>query len=163
MLIFYVPSEKVRAIVSVSGVSAIPETGSARLAFFLEQRLGQLHWTREDLAAEGGPSPSTLYKCLVAGRQPTDRMLARLELALGWQPGSARRTLDGGAPAMSISHEVTTVASRIDADLARGESLGVAQTAKELREFLLGVAQRLERFYPGVEHTAAGALDASAS
>ena len=136
--------------------------GTGRLLFFLEQRLAQLRWTREDLAAHGGPSPSTVYKALAGGRRPTERTLARLELALGWQSGSAHRILDGGAPAISISQEVATVASRIDQELARGESVGVTRTAKELREFLLGVAQGLERFYSGGDHAGAEVFDVSA-
>jgi hypothetical protein len=140
-------------------VSAIPKDGTGRLLFFLEQRLAQLRWSREDLAAQGGPSPSTVYKCVAGGRRPTERTLARLELALGWQPGSAHRVLEGGAPAMSITQEVATVASRIDQELSRG----VARTAKELREFLMGVAQGLERFYAGPEPAAGEVLNASAS
>jgi hypothetical protein len=123
------------------------------LLFFLTQRLAQLNWSREDLAAQGGPSPSTVYKTLAGGRRPTERTLARLELALGWQAGSAHRILEGGAPSVSITQQVATFASRIDRELARGESLGVARTAKELREFLLGVAVGLQHFYAGAEHT----------
>ncbi len=103
-----------------------------------------------------------MYKCVAGERRPTERTLARLELALGWQPGSAHRILDGGAPAMSITQQVATVASGIDQEL-RGESVGVARTAKELREFLMGVAQGLERFYAGPEPAAGEVLNASAS
>lgn len=149
-------------IVSVSVVSAIPTDGPERLLFFLTQRLAQLRWSREELAAQGGPSPSTVYKTLAGGRRPTERTLARLELALGWQAGSAHRVLEGGAPSISITQEVATIAARIDRELARGESLGVTRTAKELREFLLGVAQGLERFYAGAEHTGAEVFDVSA-
>jgi hypothetical protein len=136
--------------------------GTERLLFFLTQRLAQLRWSREDLAAQGGPSPSTVYKALAGGRRPTERTLARLELALGWQPGSAHRILEGGAPAISITQEVANVASRIDQELSRGESMGVTRTAKELREFLLGVAQGLEHFYSGAQHPGAEVLDVSA-
>ncbi len=140
-------------------MSAIPIDGTERLLFFLNQRLAQLRWSREELAAQGGPSPSTVYKAL--GRRRHERM-ARLELALGWQAGSAHRILEGGAPAISITQEVATVASRIDQELARGESMGVTRTAKELREFLLGVAQGLERFYAGAQHTGAEVFDVTA-
>lgn len=150
-------------IVSVCFVSAIPKDGTGRLLYFLEQRLAQLRWTREDLATQGGPSPSTVYKAIAGGRQPTERTLARLELALGWKAGSAHQIMSGGAPAISITHEVATVAARIDQELARGESSGVGHTAKELREFLLGVAQGLERFYSGTEHPARGVLDVNVS
>ena len=43
----------------------------ARLLFFIQHRLVQLQWTRDTLAAAGGPSPSTLRKA-----QREDRELA---------------------------------------------------------------------------------------
>lgn len=120
------------------------------MLFFVEQRLAQLGWTREDLAAHGGPSASTLYKMMV--RQavvPTERTIVRLDRALGWEPGSVRATLAGGSPTVSISVEAETVSARIDTELARCEASGVKRTAQELREFLLDVASRLHDFYTG--------------
>lgn len=141
-------------------MSAIPETGSERLLFFLEQRLAQLWWSRENLAAQGGPSPSTVYKSLLGGREPTERTLARLELALGSQAGSSRRILSGGAPAMSLKPELDTVAGRIDSDLQHAEDVGVRRTAAELREFLLDVATRLRQFYGEPDDAAEEAINA---
>lgn len=141
-------------------MSAIPEEGTARLLFFLEQRLAQLRWSRENLAAQGGPSPSTVYKSMLGGRQPTERTLARLESALGWQAGSSHRILTGGAPVMCLTRELDTLAVRIDADLQHGENFGVRHTAAELREFLLDVAARLRQFYGGPEDAVEEALDA---
>ena len=140
-------------------MSAIPDAGTGRLLFFLEQRLAQLRWTREDLAANGGPSPSTVYKSLAGGRTPTPRTLARLEIALGWAAGSTQRILAGEAPALAIHQQIQGVSVRIDTELSHGEALGVRQTAAELRDFLLGVAGRLERFYTA-ELPVAEALDA---
>ncbi|WP_273735441.1 helix-turn-helix domain-containing protein [Mycolicibacterium septicum] len=140
-------------------MSAIPESGTARLLFFMEQRLAQLRWSRENLAAEGGPSPSTVYKSLLGGRQPTERTLARLELALGWQAGSSHRILSGGAPALSVAHELIGLSGRIDAELQQGEDIGVRHTAAELREFLLEVAARLRQFYGGSDDAVGKALD----
>jgi hypothetical protein len=128
-------------------VSAIPEHGIGRLLFYLEQRLAQLRWTRDDLADHGGPSPSTVYKSLVWGRAPTARTLAKLEIAVGWAAGSSQRILVGEAPALAIHPQMHSVSLRIDTELARGEALGVRQTAAELRDFLLGVAGRLDRFH----------------
>ena len=67
-----------------------------------------------------------------------------------------------GSQAVDASELEARGASRIDQELARGESIGVTRTAKELREFLLGVAQGLERFYAGAEHTGAEVFDVSA-
>jgi hypothetical protein len=140
-------------------VSAIPEHGTGRLLFYLEQRLAQLRWTRGDLADHGGPSPSTVYKSLTGGRTPTARTLAKLEIALGWDAGSSQRILFGEAPALAIHQQMHSVSLRIDTQLARGEALGVRQTAAELRDFLLDVAGSLERFYTA-ELPVTEALDA---
>jgi hypothetical protein len=129
------------------------------LLFYLEQRLAQLRWNREDLAAAGGPSPSTVYKSLAVGRTPTARTLARLEIGLGWSIGSSERILAGGTPAVAIHQQIQSVSARIDTELARGEAVGVGLTAAELRDFLLGVAGRLERFYT-VERLAPDTFDA---
>lgn len=55
--------------------------------FFLQRRLVELQWSRDDLAAAGGPAPSTLYKAQREGRELAGRTLARLELVVGWHPG----------------------------------------------------------------------------
>ena len=120
-----------------------------RLMFFIQHRLAQLDWTRDDLAAAGGPSPSTLYKAQRVGRELAERTLARLELALGWQPGSAQRIVDGGAPALRVFEQVQTVSESIDAALSHNEDSGVRRTAAELRDFLMTVADRLDDFYTG--------------
>lgn len=128
---------------------AIPDYGPARLLFFVEQRLAQLGWTREDLAGQGGPSPSTVYKLVREAVQPTERTIVRLDRALGWESGSSHAVMAGGAPSLSISREVETVSARIDAELASCEDSGVKRTAAELREFLMDVASRLGAFYTG--------------
>ena len=71
--------------------------------FFIQHRLAQLQWSRDDLAAAGGPSPSTLYKAHRGGRDLAERTLARLEVALGWQPGSGLRIVAGASPASDIT------------------------------------------------------------
>ena len=83
-------------------MNAIPADGIKRLLFFLEDRLAQLRWTREDLAAAGGPHPSTLYKAAEREGGLALKTLARLDVALGWQEGSAQRVLAHatGGPAL---------------------------------------------------------------
>jgi hypothetical protein len=128
-------------------MKAIPEAGMPRLLFFVQHRLVQLQWTRKSLAAAGGPNPSTLRKAHREDRELAERTLARLDRALGWQPGSAQRVLDGGSPAVRISEQVETVTSNIDAALRDEEEAGVRHTAAELRDFLMTVAQQLDGFY----------------
>jgi hypothetical protein len=120
-----------------------------RLMFFIQHRLAQLDWSRDDLAAAGGPSPSTLYKAHRGGRELAERTLARLELALGWQPGSAQRIVDGGAPALRVFEQVQTVSESFDAMMSHNEDASVRRTAAELRDFLMSVADRLDDFYTG--------------
>lgn len=144
-------------------MNAIPADGVGRLLFFVEDRLAQLRWTREDLAAQGGPAPSTLYKAAERGGGLSVKTLARLDVALGWQEGSAQWTLAGGSPTLRISEQVSRCAAAVDAARRDAESVGVARTAAELKNFLLDVAQRLGDFYTEPVRAAGGAADVSAS
>ena len=141
-------------------MNALPADGIKRLLFFLEDRLAQLRWTREDLAAAGGPAPSTLYKAGQREGGLAPRTLARLDFTLGWQEGSAQRVLSGGSPAVRISEQVSSCSSGIDAALRDAEHGGVSQCAAELKNFLLDVAQRLGDFYTEPVRTAGGGADA---
>jgi hypothetical protein len=132
-----------------SRVRPIPETGIARLMFYIQHRLAQLQWSREDLAEAGGPSPATLYKAHRAKREFRPRTAARLEMALAWEPGSAQRIIDGGVPSLRVSEQLETAAGYIDGALARGENVGVRLTAAQLRDFLMTVVKGLDRFYTG--------------
>ena len=127
--------------------------------FFVQHRLAQLQWSRDDLAAAGGPAPSTLYKAHRGGRDLAERTLARLEVALGWQPGSGLRIVAGASPVMRVSEQLETASGRIDAELSRGRQAGVRATAAELRDFLMTVAQRLDGFYSGRCESAQEAAD----
>ncbi|OBG75820.1 hypothetical protein A5700_23420 [Mycobacterium sp. E1214] len=131
-----------------------------RLLFFVEDRLAQLRWTREDLAGAGGPAPSTLYKAAERGGGLSVKTLARLDVALGWQEGSAKWTLTGGSPALRISDQLSQCAVAIDAARLDAESTGVSRTAAELKNFLLDVAQRLGDFYTDPVPAVGDAADA---
>ena len=143
-------------------MNAIPADGVGRLLFFVEDRLAQLRWTREELAAAGGPAPSTLYKAAERGGGLSVKTLARLDVALGWQEGSAQRVLAGGSPAVRISEQVNSCAAVIDAALRQVECAGVSRCATELKNFLLDVAQRLDDFYTEPVRAVGGAADVSA-
>jgi hypothetical protein len=143
-------------------VRAIPNDGPGRLLFFVEQRLAQLGWTREDLATQGGPSPSTFYKLVRQAVRPTARTIVRLDRALGWEAGSSHAVMAGGAPSLSVSCELATVSARIDAELACCQDSGAKKTAAELRDFLMDVASRLGAFYTGADGRPGEAGDARA-
>lgn len=125
----------------------------------MEDRLAQLRWTREDLAAAGGPAPSTLYKASARGGELAPRTLARLDFGLGWQEGSAHTTMAGGSPTVRISEQVSACSLAVDAALRDAECGGVSRCAQELRKFLLDVAQRLGDFYTDPIRTAGGGAD----
>lgn len=81
-----------------------PAQGIERLSHFVDARLAQLGFTKEQAARAGFPSRATLAKAQKSPTQthPTVRTLARIDAAAGWQPGSAAVTLLGGTP-VSIS------------------------------------------------------------
>ena len=118
-----------------------------RLLFFLENRLAQLRWTREDLAAAGGPAPSTLRKAGQRGGGLTRRTLARLDFAVGWEQGSSQNILAGRNPSVGVSAQIESCSAEVDAALRHAECAGVTRCADELKKFLLTVAQRLGDFY----------------
>ena len=90
------------------------------------------------------------------------RTLARLDVALGWQEGSAQRVLAGGSPAVRISEQLSPCTAAIDAARRDAECAGVSRCASELKNFLLDVAQRLDDFYTEPVRAVGGAADASA-
>ncbi|BAN91963.1 MULTISPECIES: hypothetical protein [Mycobacterium] len=143
-------------------MNAFPADGVGRLLFFVEDRLAQLRWTREDLAAAGGPAPSTLYKAAERNGGLALKTLARLDVALGWQEGSAQRVLAGESPAVRISDQLSQCAAAIDAARREAECTGVARCATELKNFLLDVAQRLDDFYTEPVRAVGDAADVSA-
>lgn len=128
-------------------MNAIPVDGIPRLIFFMEDRMAQLRWTRADLAAAGGPSPSTMNIAAQRGGRLAPRTLARLDVALNWQEGSSARTIAGGSPAVRISDQLNTCSAAIDAARRDAQSDGVSRCAGELKKFLLDVAGRLDDFY----------------
>lgn len=56
--------------------------------------------TARELAEAAGVSPRTVEIIESASHtgQPRETTLAKIELALGWQPGSAERIVEGGRP-----------------------------------------------------------------
>lgn len=128
--------------------------------FYLEDRLAQLRWNRQDLAAAGGPAPSTLRKARMREGPLAPRTLAQLDFALGWQEGSAQAIMAGGSPAVRVSDLVNSCSLAVDAALRDSERQGVSRCAMELKKFLDDVARRLGDFYTEPVPTAGGGADA---
>jgi len=128
--------------------------------FFLEDRLAQLRWTRQDLAAAGGPAPSTLRKARIREGLLAPRTMAQLDFALGWQEGSAQAIMAGASPAMRVSDLVIPCSAVVDAALRDSERHGVARCAMELKKFLDDVASRLSAFYTEPVPSTGGGADA---
>ena len=130
-----------------------------RLMFYIQHRLAQLRWSRGDLGKAGGPAPATLYKALHDGRELTERTLARLEVALNWQPGSAAKVIGGGRPLVASSDLVNDMISRLDEAVEQDEAAAVSMTAAELRDFLMTVAQQLDTVYAGQQRSSREVAD----
>ena len=76
-----------------------------RLASYVVARRVQLGYRdRKALAATSGVTARTLGK-LETGRSVGQVTLADVEIALGWEPDSARRVLAGGEPALREAAE----------------------------------------------------------
>lgn len=127
--------------------------------FFLEDRLAQLRWTRQDLAAAGGPAPSTLRKARLREGLLAPRTLAQLDFALGWQEGCAEAIMAGASPAVRISDLVSSCSVGMEAALRDNERYLVGRFAMELKKFLDDVAQRLGAFYTEPALTVEGGAD----
>lgn len=69
-----------------------------RLAKFVRERRTALGLSQEQVAAAGGPSSATQRKIENGHHGSYPATQRRLETALGWEHGSARRILDGGDP-----------------------------------------------------------------
>lgn len=128
--------------------------------FFLEDRLAQLRWTRQNLAAAGGPAPSTLRKARMREGPLAPRTLAQLDFALGWQEGSAQAIMAGASPAVRVSDLVNSCSAAVDAALRDSERHGVARCAMELKKLLDDVALRLSAFYTEPAPIGGGGADA---
>ena len=72
-----------------------------RLAAFVRERRTALGLSQEQVAAAGGPSSATQRKIENGHHGSYPATQRRLETALGWEHGSARRILDGGDPILA--------------------------------------------------------------
>lgn len=103
-----------------------------------------------------------MYKAAERDGGLAPKTLARLDVALGWQEGSAQRVLAGESPAVRISEQINLCAAAINAARRDAECGGVSRCASELKNFLMDVAQRLDDFYTEPVRAVGDAADASA-
>lgn len=69
------------------------------LADHVKARRDAMDWSQLDVYRRGGPSNSTLTTIENAGTPaPSRSTLKKLDIGLGWEPGSAKNTLAGGKP-----------------------------------------------------------------
>ncbi|GAB4677632.1 helix-turn-helix domain-containing protein [Mycobacterium avium] len=72
-----------------------------RLANYVQEFRAMRGMSQKAVAANGGPSDTTLGKIEAGAWRPkrgVDRTLEKLDRGLGWEPGSASRVLAGGEP-----------------------------------------------------------------
>lgn len=147
----------------VACVDGIPETGWARLSYYIDVRLAQLRWSLEDLAAAGGPAPGTLYKARRQGRPLRARTATRLEAALGWPVGSVPRVLSGGTPESPLSAPPQARVGDVAAELAASSGVSAAHRELLIKEVLLAVATVLNIPQAGPDDPGREVADAHAS
>lgn len=90
--------------------------GRQRAADAVARELARRQWSRADLKTESGSDPETIQKFLDGERWPQDKTRAKIEKALGWEPGSIRlislgrdipSTTESVAPATDTEEEPT--------------------------------------------------------
>ena len=107
-----------------------------RAAQAVTARRGELGLDRQELAAEAGVDPKTLYNLEVRGRWPIAVTRARIEQALGWTSGEMERIASAPDPESDVLADRW---GREDADRVRrvlGSREGGADLIREMeREF----------------------------
>lgn len=144
-------------------MDGIPETGWARLSYYIDVRLAQLRWSLEDLADAGGPAPATLYKARREGRPLRTRTATRLEAALGWPVGSVPRVLSGGTPDSAASSQLEARVGDAAAELVASGGVSAARRELLIKEVLLAVASVLDNPPSGPDESGRKVADVHAS
>ncbi|GAB4897410.1 hypothetical protein MAHJHV34_43760 [Mycobacterium avium subsp. hominissuis] len=83
---------------SHSALVEAPESGPARLDYFVRKRISQMRISGYEVARRGGPNRTTLYKAINGTGRLRESTLARIDLSLGWAAGSSASILAGGVP-----------------------------------------------------------------
>lgn len=83
------------------------ESPAERLGRFVRERRAELDLTQLEVAGQGGPSNSKLTEIENSRLASLQRQTARkLDAGLKWEPGSARRTWNGGEPTPLVHPDV---------------------------------------------------------
>jgi hypothetical protein len=94
--------------VPVTAPPPLSEASATRLAEYVRRRRDQLDLTAAEVYARGGPAPNVLSRIENGRARSLDRhTYPRLDHALGWEDGSARRTVEGGEPAIAAGRVAT--------------------------------------------------------
>ncbi|MFA7267203.1 MAG: helix-turn-helix transcriptional regulator [Candidatus Nanopelagicales bacterium] len=94
-----------------------------RLAHAVKARREQLGLTQDELAALGGPSDTTVVKIEKGKTEPGRQTFRKLDLALEWEPGSARRVMETGeAPRIASDSYETQLQQKRNRSTPRGWS-----------------------------------------
>lgn len=128
---------------------AVSERDLKRLAQAIIDRRGELRVTQEEFAARGNFSVKTVSRLEQASITPRATTLHSIDLAAGWQSGSARIVLYGGSP--------TTVTDMFARELRDEveEAIWEMSLPEEQRwEEIFARRRRLAAENPDVTHTA---------
>jgi hypothetical protein len=119
----------------------IPDSGVARLDYFVRRRTSTLRISNYELARRGGPNRTTLHKAVNGTGRLRESTLARIDGTLGWAPGSSAQILAGGDPQTQMvsgpddEHVVTVLRA---ATAMVDNAVELLSTAKVLMRDLIG-------------------------
>ena len=119
----------------------IPDSGVARLDYFVRRRISTLGISNYELARRGGPNRTTLHKAVNGTGRLRESTLARIDGTLGWAPGSSAQILAGGDPQTQMvsgpddEHVVTVLRA---ATAMVDNAVELLSTAKDLMRDLIG-------------------------
>jgi hypothetical protein len=119
----------------------IPDSGVARLDYFVRRRTSTLRISHYELARRGGPNRTTLHKAVNGTGRLRESTLARIDGTLGWAPGSSAQILAGGDPQTQMvsgpadEHVVTVLRA---ATAMVDDAVELLSTAKDLMRDLIG-------------------------
>lgn len=98
-----------------------------RLADYLRVELSARHWSQSDLAREADVSLRTVNRIVNGRIRRTPGSMGRIESALGWTPGTARRIVEEGAEPYQRLRVDDPVIQQVLADMQYVSTLDLPQ------------------------------------
>ena len=121
-----------------------PPEAWERLGRAARERRISLGMSQPDVSASGGPSTGVISKIENAKQDSyEDRVLAQLERALQWKPGSAKAVLAGGEP-LPVGDPASPHAGGRREEAATSTREAESPIATHLQELLAQAQQRTE-------------------